>query len=102
MAIGVASHDRGRALYRDRYCRDRCDFQLNCAGYDLPIDGSKWCETFTTAGLSGDGRPLFKCHMKGIYTDILVFDVNVYDYYKILIHVVILFIVSFIILRCNL
>ena len=56
-----------RQYFADRDCRDRCDASSNCTGYNLPVNGSaNWCETYTSAGASGDGRADFKCYMKGI------------------------------------
>ena len=63
----------GSQTFSDRDCRNRCDDLSTCTGYVLPVSGSNWCETYTSAGASGDGRTNFKCYMKkGIYI------VNVY------------------------
>ena len=55
----------GLTYYSDRNCLARCNEDSSCTGYDVPVDGSNWCETFTSVGATGDGRSQFLCFMKG-------------------------------------
>merc|ERR1712126_615544 len=47
----------GSILFPDRNCRYRCDKDFSCTGYLLPhlLGGgnTKWCSTYTSAGLTG-------------------------------------------------
>ena len=55
----------GLTFYRDSNCLDRCNQDSSCTGYNVPVDGSNWCETFTSVVATGDGRSRFQCFMKG-------------------------------------
>ena len=50
----------GKKDFHDRNCRDRCDALPTCTGYNLPLDGSNWCETYTSPGASGQGHAGYK------------------------------------------
>ena len=47
-------------------CRKRCENDPSCSGYNLPVTGTNWCETYTSVGVTGDGRTAFECWTKGI------------------------------------
>ena len=51
-------------MHNNRNCRAICDADVHCTGYVLPVDGSNWCETYTSTGSVGDGRRAFYCYMK--------------------------------------
>ena len=55
----------GLTFYRDRNCLNRCNQDTSCTGYTLPVSGANWCETFTSVGVTGDGRSGFQCFTKG-------------------------------------
>ena len=42
----------------------KCDEDADCTAYDLPTDGSNWCETFTGVGTSGNGKDGITCYVK--------------------------------------
>lgn len=54
----------GLAFFRDRNCRARCNSQSSCTGYVDPKSASSWCETYTSKGITGDGRNYW-CYVKG-------------------------------------
>ena len=52
--------------FKDRNCQDRCDKNSSCTGYLLPRNlDHNWCTTYTSVGLTGNGRDLYDCWMKG-------------------------------------
>ena len=55
----------GLTLHRDLNCLNRCDQNTSCTGYTLHVGGFNWCETFTSVGVTGDGRSGFQCFTKG-------------------------------------
>jgi len=58
-------NDAGRKYYSNRNCQTRCNQDVDCTGYVLPVKADKnWCETYTSKGASGDDRELFKCFIK--------------------------------------
>ena len=58
-------NNAGLTFYRDRNCLNRCNQDSSCTGYTLPVNGANWCETFTSVGVTGDGRTGFQCFTKG-------------------------------------
>ena len=56
----------GMKDYKHRECKKLCDADTNCGGYVLPVDGGNWCVTYTSKGVTGDGRKEFKCWAKGM------------------------------------
>ena len=47
-------------------CKKGCENDPSCSGYNLPMDGSNSCETFTSVGVTGDGQTTYECWTKGI------------------------------------
>lgn len=56
----------GSKFFTDKNCLDRCRKDPLCTGYLLPTNGANWCETYTSAGATGDGRQAYDCYTKGI------------------------------------
>ena len=54
-------------IFNDRSCRDRCDKDSSCTAYLLSplINSANWCTIYTSVGLTGNGRDLYDCWMKG-------------------------------------
>ena len=75
------ANEAGKAYYDDRNCKDRCGKSETCTGYMLPVAGSNWCQTFTSAGATGNGKSSYECFMKQKGT---LFNVNMlYIKYKL-------------------
>ena len=58
-------NNAGAVTYSDSNCFSRCFQNSSSTGYNVPVSGDKWCETITSVGATGDGRPPFQCFMKG-------------------------------------
>ena len=65
--------------FKDRNCRYRCDKESSCTGYLLPriVKQSddynyNWCTTYTSTGLTGNGRKDYDCWMKGTRSFMIV------------------------------
>ena len=59
------ANNGGLTFHRDRNCLNRCNQDSSCTGYTVPVDGANWCETFTSVGVTGDGRSEFQCFTNG-------------------------------------
>ena len=58
---------KGVTLYKGRDCKERCNIDPKCTGYLLTLNESSywnWCETYTSAGLKGNGVRGYTCNMK--------------------------------------
>ena len=53
---GGNNPDRGRDLWYDRNCQDRCTKNPLCTGFTLPRDNASWCELYESVGATGDGK----------------------------------------------
>ena len=69
----------GNTEFKDRNCRDRCDKDSSCTGYLLPRIVKQnddynydWCTTYTSKGLTGNGRKDYDCWMKGIRSVMII------------------------------
>ena len=58
--------------FKDRNCQYRCDKDSSCTGYLLPRIAKQnddydynWCTTYTSTGLTGNGREDYDCWIKG-------------------------------------
>ena len=59
------ANNGGLTFHRDRNCLNRCNQDSSCTGYTVPVSGANWCETFTSVGVTGDGRSAYQCFTKG-------------------------------------
>ena len=68
---GKLSENVPNTQFNDRNCRDRCDKDSSCTGYMMhqvvPHKNNpfNWCVTYTSVGLTGNGRKYYDCWMKG-------------------------------------
>ena len=59
------ANNAGLRFFGEKDCMTRCETDYTCTGYNVPVPGENWCETFTSKGATGDGRTAYKCYMKG-------------------------------------
>jgi len=78
-----SENNAGLKFYGDDKCKDRCDEDQNCTGFNYPPGPGKptWCETYTSVGAVGDGRN-FRCYMKLDFKPYNPFKKDGYNYSK--------------------
>jgi len=56
-------NNAGLKFYSNRNCKAVCSADVKCTAYVLPKSNSNWCETYTSVGITADGRNYW-CYMK--------------------------------------
>ena len=61
-----------------RECTTLCEQRSSCFSFTVNALGSNWCETYTAAEATGDGRTSFHCWLKGDFKFQILFSDSLY------------------------